>query len=292
MAGANVIGVDLGGTKILAGVIDADGNVLDTVEHPTPTDSQEELLDGLEAAVRELLTADVAAVGFGIPSRIDPYTGIALGAVNIPLGDLPFCEVLAERLELPVGAENDASVAALAEFRLGAGRGSRDLVMLTLGTGVGGGVIINGQLFHGWSELGHIVIIEDGEPCQGACSGRGHVETYCSGHAADRLARRVLGPDATARDLVQQQHPALVEIGHHLGTAIGSLINVFGPQVVVIGGGFGISAGELLLGPARLAIMGEALEPGGRVRLALAELGTQAGLIGAGLMAFEALEAV
>jgi len=292
MAGTNVIGVDLGGTKILAGVIDADGNVHRTIEHPTPTASQGALLDGLEAAVRELLTPEIAAVGFGIPSRIDPHTGIALGAVNIPLRDLRFRDELMTRLELPVGAENDASVAALAEFQLGAGRGSTDLVMLTLGTGVGGGLMIDGKLFRGWSELGHIVIVEDGEPCQGACSGRGHLESYCSGHAADRLARRVLGPDATARDLVVQSHPALEETGHHLGTAIGSLINIFGPQVVVIGGGFGIAAGELLLGPARSVILREALDPAGQtVRLALAELGTEAGLIGAGLAAFEALEA-
>jgi glucokinase len=291
MAGANVIGVDLGGTKILAGVIDPDGHVHETTERPTPTTSQAALLDGLEGAVRELLTPEIAAVGFGIPSRIDPRTGIALGAVNIPLKDLRFREELEKRLELPVGAGNDASVAALAEFRLGAGRGSTDLVMLTLGTGVGGGLMIDGKLFRGWSELGHIVIVEDGEPCQGACSGRGHLESYCSGHAADRLARRVLGPDATARDLVIQSHPALGEIGRHLGTAIGSLINIFGPQVVVIGGGFGIAAAELLLAPARLAILNEALDPGGHTPLALAELGTEAGLIGAGLIAFEALEA-
>jgi glucokinase len=292
MAGANVIGVDLGGTKILAGVIDADGQVHQTIEHPTPTTSQAALLDGLERAVRELLTPEIAAVGFGVPSRIDRHTGVAIGAVNIPLNDLRFREELENRLQLPVGAENDASCAALAEFRGGAGRGSTDLVMLTLGTGVGGGLMIDGKLFRGWAELGHIIIIEDGEPCQGSCSGRGHVESYCSGPAADRLARRVLGPDATARDLVVQSHPALEEIGRHLGTAIASLINIFDPQVVVIGGGFGIAAGELLLTPARSVILREALEPGGReVRLALAELGTKAGLIGAGLVAFEALEA-
>jgi glucokinase len=290
MADTNVIGVDLGGTKILAGVIDAGGNVHRTVEHPTPTDSQASLLDGLEAAVRELLTPDIAAVGFGIPSRIDHRTGIALGAVNIPLRNLRFQEELAARLGLPIGAENDASVAALAEFTLGAARGATDVVMLTLGTGVGGGVVIEGRLYRGWSELGHIVIIEDGEPCYGACSGRGHLEAYCSGHAADRLAREVLGPDASAHDLVAQGHPALAEVGHHLGTAIGSLINIFGPQVVVVGGGFGIAAGELLLGPARLVFRRDALEPGQETRLVLAELGTDAGLIGAGLIAFEALE--
>jgi glucokinase len=162
--------------------------------------------------------------------------------------------------------------------------------MLTLGTGVGGGVVIGGRLYRGWTELGHMVIAEDGEPCQGACSGRGHLEAYCSGHAADALARRVLAPDATARDLVTQRHPALDEIGRHLGTAIGSLINVFSPQVVVIGGGFGSAAGELLFDPARAVMLRDALAPGGHeTRLALAELGPSAGLIGAGLVGLEAL---
>ncbi len=110
--------------------------------------------------------------------------------------------MLAARLGLPVGVINDGSAAALAEFVHGAGRGTRDLVLLTLGTGVGGGFVLDGQLYRGWSEVGHMVIVEDGEPCQGACTGRGHVESYCSGHAADRLAREVLGPEATAHDLV------------------------------------------------------------------------------------------
>jgi glucokinase len=152
MAGANVIGVDLGGTKILAGVIGADGTVHRTIEHPTPTASQAALLDGLEEAVRELLTPEIAAVGFGIPSRIDHRTGIALGAVNIPLRNLRFQDELAARLEIPIGAENDASVAALAEFTLGAARGATDAVMLTLGTGVGGGIVIDSKLFRGWTE--------------------------------------------------------------------------------------------------------------------------------------------
>jgi glucokinase len=285
-----VIGVDLGGTKILAGVVGADGSVEKTVEHPTPTTSQGELLDGLESAVRELLTPDVAAVGFGVPSRIDHRTGVALGAVNIPIREVDFRGEMARRLGLPIGADNDANVAALAEFTHGAGRGCTNMVMLTLGTGVGGGVVIDGKLYRGWAELGHMVIVEDGEPCQGACTGRGHVESYCTGVAAGRLARRVIGPDATARDLVAQQHPALDEIGHHLGTAIGSLINIFNPDVVVIGGGFGMAAGELLLRPARAAILREALAPAGEeVRLVLAELGKDAGLLGAALIGLEAL---
>jgi glucokinase len=290
MADTRVIGVDLGGTKILAGVVDADGRVHGTVQHETPTASQAALLDALEAAVGELLSPEIAGVGFGIPSRVDHRTGRALGAVNIPLNEVPFAAEMTQRLGVPVGAENDAGAAALAELRIGAGRGARDLVLLTLGTGVGGGVVIDGRLYRGWAELGHMVIVEDGEPCQGACSGRGHLEAYCSGTAADRTAQRVLGEAATARDLVAERHPALDTIGRHLGTAIGSLINIFNPEVVVIGGGFGVAAGELLLAPARSLVLREALAPAGQeVRLALAELGADAGLVGAGLIALEAV---
>ncbi len=290
MSGRCVIGVDLGGTKILAGLVDADGAIQKTAEHPTPTDSQDALLDALVRVVGELRTPDVEAVGFGIPARIDRRTGIAFGAVNVPIQEVPFRKVLEERLGLPVGAENDAGAAALAEFVHGAGRGAADLVLLTLGTGVGGGIVLDGRLYHGWAELGHMVIVEGGEPCQGSCHGHGHVESYCSGPAADRLAARVLGEGRTSFDLVEQKHPALDELGRHLGAAIGSIVNIFDPEIVVVGGGFGIAAGELLLGPAREMIRREALDPGGeRVRVALAELGASAGLIGAGLVAFDVL---
>ena len=100
--------------------------------------------------------------------------------------------------------------------------------MLTLGTGVGGGVVAGGRLFRAWAELGHMVIVEDGEPCQGACTGRGHVESYCSGRAADRLARELLGPTADAHDLVAQRHPALDWSASISASAIGSLVNIFG----------------------------------------------------------------
>ena len=285
-----VIGVDLGGTKILAGVVDADGAVYETVERPTVTTSQAALLDELAELVGELPQEGIAAVGFGIPSRIDHAHGLALGAVNIPIRDVPFEAEMEKRLGLPVEMENDASCAAYAEFKLGAGRGVTDLLMLTLGTGVGGGVVSGGKLFRAYTELGHMVIVEDGEPCQGACSGRGHVESYCSGRAADKLAVRLLGPGASARDLVEQSHPALGEIGHHLGVAIGSLVNIFGSTRVVIGGGFGIAAFDLLLPAARLAVLTEALAPSGQdLQIERAELGADAGLIGAGLVAFEAL---
>jgi len=285
-----VIGVDLGGTKVLAGVVDQDGTVHETVERPTVTTSQAALLDELASIVRELPQEGISALGFGIPSRIDHAHGLALGAVNIPIRDVHFADEMHKRLGLPVEMENDASFAAYAEFKLGAGRGTTDMFALTLGTGVGGGVVSGGKLFRAYTELGHMVIVEDGEPCQGACSGRGHVEAYCSGTAAGKIAKRVLGPDATARDLVEQQHPALGEIGHHLGVAIGSLVNIFGSTRVIIGGGFGIAAFDQLVPTARSAVLRETLAPGGQsLEIVRAELGGEAGLIGAALVAFEGL---
>lgn len=291
MAGTRAIGVDLGGTKILAGLVDADGRVHETVQRETPVSSQAALLDALEAAVFELRSPDVGAVGFAIPARVDAETGRARGAVNIPLGELSFRDEMTGRLGLPVGVAHDAAAAVLAEHRCGAARQVKNVVLLTLGTGVGGGVILGGELYRGWSELGHMVIVEGGEPCQGACTGRGHVESYCSGRAADRIAERVLGPGASAQDLIDRKHEALDEIGTHLGTAMGSLVNIFGSELLLVGGGFGIAAGELLLAPARGALAREALAPGGEVRVALAGLGASAGLVGAGLLGFEALEA-
>jgi predicted NBD/HSP70 family sugar kinase len=134
-----------------------------------------------------------------------------------------------------------------------------------------------------------MVIVQDGEPCHGTCTGRGHVESYCSGRAVDRLAERLLGPGASAQDLIDARHPALAEVGTHLGNAMGSLVNIFGPELILVGGGFGIAASELLLAPARVAMAREALAPGGEVRVELAGLGASAGLVGAGLLGFEAL---
>ena len=293
-----VIGVDLGGTKIAVGRVGRSGSLEAAAEHPTPMTSQSDVLEALYDAVAGLLDDDVSALGIGLPSRIDQRDGRAHGSVNVPLRDLPIRDLMAARFGIPVGIENDANAAALAEWRLGAGRGTENMVMLTLGTGVGGGVVIGGRLFRGWAELGHIVVDFDGPPCQGACTGRGHLEALVSGHAADAAAREVLGPDADASHLVLEARQSntrarevLAEIGRYLGAGIGSLVNIFCPELVVVGGGFA-AAGDLLLGPARGIIRREALAPAGDlVRLELAELGPSAGLVGAGLIGFEALDA-
>jgi glucokinase len=287
--GGRAIGVDIGGTKILAGIVDRAGNVEGIVERPTPLASQDAWIDALVETVAQLQTPDVVAVGAGAPVRIDIRTDVALAAVNLPLRPFPLEALLAERTGLPASVVNDASAAAYAEYALGAGRGSNDLVLITLGTGVGGGLVLGGKLYRGWSEVGHMVIVEGGEPCQGSCTGHGHVESYCSGTAADRVARDVLGPQATAHDLVAQRHPALAQIGRHLGSAVASLQNLFDPDVVLIGGGFGVAAGGALIDPIRSVIAYEALTPAAaRVRLAVAELGHRAGMIGAALIALDA----
>jgi glucokinase len=291
-----VIGVDLGGTKILAGVVDAKGHVERRREHPTRTASQAELLAGLDAAVEELLTDDIAALGFGLPSPIDQRTGRALQAVNIPLGDIDFRDRMKKRFDLPVGIENDANAATYAEFRFGAARDVDSMVMLTLGTGCGGGAVIDGKLFRGWAEFGHIVIVYDGLPCQGSCTGRGHLEPYVTGVAAGKLAAAEFGPAVDAHRLVRlanEGEPRAVEIldgiGRYLGAGIGSLVNIFNPELIVIGGGFA-AAGDFVLDPAREVLRREALARAGyRVSIVRAELGTAAGLIGAGLVAFDAV---
>src|SRR5262245_51861314 len=210
MAAATSIGVDLGGTKILAGVVDRDGTVLRHYEMATPTGSQAELLAGLDAAVEAVHGDGVEAVGFGIPSTIDQRSGRAVSSVNIPLHDLDFRDRMRERFGMPVGIDNDANAAAIGEWRVGAGRGTNDMVMLTIGTGLGGGLILGGRPYRGFmgagAELGHMVIVHDGRPCQGTCTGRGHLEPYVTGVAATAAAREAFGPAADAHRLVRLAH--------------------------------------------------------------------------------------
>ena len=298
----HAIGVDLGGTKILAGVVARDGSVVRRHERPTPQDSQEHVLAELESAVAELLDDSVGAVGFGVPSPIDQARGVVVRCVNLPLENAPLRDRMHERFDLPAGLDNDANAAAIGEWRAGAGRGEDDLVMLTLGTGVGGGVISGGAPFRGrngvGAELGHVVVVHDGRPCQGACTGRGHLEVYASGSAATAAAREAFGSSADAHRLVRladegdaRARELLEELGGYLGSGIGSFVNLFAPQLVVLGGGFGVAAFDYLRVPAEEVARREALEPmRSDVRLAKAELGTAAGLIGAAFVGFEALD--
>jgi len=314
MASPRVIALDLGGTKLLSGVVDDEGVVRERVVSATDTSSEDAVIAQVEDALDGLMDDDIGAIGIGIPSTIDQRKGQAIDSVNIPLSDVPLRERLRERFGIPVAIENDANAAALAEHRLGAGRGSRHLVMLTLGTGVGGGLILDGQLYRGAigaaAELGHITLDLNGPPCQGRCPGRGHLEALASGTAADgyareaaernpegdlgRAARRGMTVDARLAVELAANGPGdardvLDHVGLHLGVGIASFVNVFNPELVVLGGGFA-RAGDLLFEPARQYVAEHALSPArDEVKIVPALLGVEAGLIGAGLAGFEAL---
>ncbi|HUF00814.1 MAG TPA: ROK family protein [Gaiellaceae bacterium] len=298
MASPLVIGVDVGGTKILSGVVDREGRVLRRHETESPSGSAEEVLAALGSAVESVLGDDVGAIGLGVPSHLERGTGRILQATNLPLADVDLAEWAGSRFELPVGVENDANAAALAEWRLGAGKGASTLVMLTLGTGVGGGIVLDDRLYRGWAEVGHIVVQVDGPPCQGACHGRGHLEALASGTAADAIAQELWGGGADSYVLVSRAQAGdetararLAELGRRLGAGIGSLANLFDPDVVVVGGGFGEAAGQLVLEPAQEEARRQALAPADRaLRVVPALLGAEAGLVGAALVGFEALD--
>jgi glucokinase len=294
-----VIGVDVGGTKILSGIVDRDGNVLARDLEESPDASEEKVLAALEESIRVLIDDRVQAIGIGVPANLDRKTRHVLRATNLPLDDFDLVDFVRERFDLPVGIENDAGAAALAEWKLGAGRGASNLVLLTLGTGVGGGIVLDGELYRGWAEVGHMVVLAGGPPCQGNCHGHGHLEALASGTAAERFAQELFGEEAGAPDLIERARGGdeaasarIDEIAGYLGAAIGSLANLFDPEVVVVGGGFGEAAGDLLLERAQAVAREEALSPADqRLRVVSAELGTDAGLIGAGLVAFAALDA-
>jgi glucokinase len=278
--------------------------------------TQEQLIHdlGQEIAQARAACPDVVAVGLGIPCTIDRMRGVAINAVNLPLNDVPIRDLMTERVGLPVLIDNDANVAALAEFLFGAGRGAQNMVMLTIGTGIGGGLVLGGKLYHGTTgsgaELGHTVIDLNGPRCQGSCPNHGCVEALASGTALAREGRdaaernpdsalgralaaggeltgksvvdAALGGDAVAKDTV-----AL--IGSRIGVACASFANIFDPDVIVIGGGV-IAAGDLMLEPARNEIRARALPPMNAVPIVAAELGPEAGMVGAAAMAMLELE--
>jgi glucokinase len=312
-----VIGVDLGGTKVIVGALDEQLQVHQRVQRPAPTGDQTQVLDAVLDAVAEVragVSGEISAVGFGIPCLIDQQRGMAVMAVNLPLADLDFRAVMSERLGLPAFVDNDANVAARAEHRVGAARGADHAAMLTIGTGIGGGLILSGELYRGAhgaaAELGHMVIDEHGPPCQGNCPNHGCLETLASGTALTREARKVASeqPDSDlgrslaagreitgalvtelAHDGDGQAREVIELIGSRLGVGIVNLVNMFNLEVIVVGGGV-IAAGDLLLDPARKVLAERGLRPSReQVRIVRAHFGTEAGMVGAAALALQGI---
>ena len=300
------VGIDLGGTSIKAALVSPALEVTAHDSVSTDVSSQNALLESIVGLVERVRSGtEVQGVGFGLPSQVNQMTGRVIDSTNVPIADVAFKEEMTQRLGLPVEIDNDANVACLAEALVGVARGLSHVIMLTLGTGVGGGIVIDGQIYRGATgyggELGHMVVAEDGPPCQGHCPNHGCLEVMASAvgvmHAAHAIADRE--PDGTLaaartagtldvhhviqRGLAGEAEcvEALGVVGTHLGVGISNYINIFNPQAVVVGGGIS-AAGELILSPARDEARRRALPaPLHEATIAPARLGNTAGVLGA-----------
>lgn len=304
----NAIGVDVGGTKIAAGVVSAEGEVLDQVRHPTPH-KPKRLVEAIAGAIAEVGDGhEVGGVCLAVPGNILAAENRVIFSPNLhAIEGIPLKDELEPEIGLPLTVENDANAAAWGEFRFGAGSDVDHLVFVTLGTGIGGGVITHGILMRGaqgaGGELGHTTIQATGPRC--SCGNHGCLEVMASGSAIrrrarevaiekpgsalDRLAseREILGEDVTrlARDGDEAALSVLEEAGTWLGIGLAGFVNVFNPEVVAIGGGV-VAAGDLILNAARREIHLRARSPARDLaEVRVATLGPKSGVLGAAALA-------
>lgn len=306
---ALTIGVDIGGTKVAAGVVDEKGQVVARLKRETPSKNPDATEDTIAGVVNELAaTYDVQAVGLGAAGFIDSERSTVLFAPNLAWRNEPLRAAVQKRVGLPVVVENDANAAAWGEARFGAGRGEAHLIVVTVGTGIGGGIVLDGELYRGRfgiaGEYGHMRVVPEGVRC--GCGNKGCWEQYASGNALVREARELAHTDSplatrmlelaggrpegitgpTVTIAAKEGDPAAVElfeeVGQWLGVGIAALVAVLDPGAVVVGGGVS-EAGQLLLHPTydsfHKTLTGRGYRPEAELRLA--ELGNEAGLIGA-----------
>ncbi len=303
------VGVDIGGTKVAAGVVDEAGRILARARRLTPSRDPRAVEDTIVEVVRELRTGHrVGCVGIGAAGFVDADRARVLFAPHLAWRNEPLRDAVAESVGLPVVVENDANAAAWSEWRFGAARGQDRLVCVTLGTGIGGGVVFDGQVqrgAHGLAgEFGHMVVVPDGHRCE--CGNRGCLEQYASGNVLGREARELaragspvtvplmerVGGDVDAlvgpliTEAARDGDPCAIElfedVGRWLGIGLANLAAALDPGIFVIGGGVS-DAGELLLRPARESfrrtLTGRGFRP--EPRIVAAQLGPEAGLVGA-----------
>jgi glucokinase len=301
--------VDIGGTKVAAGVVDEHGTIIATTHRDTPADDVSRIENAIAAAVGELTTAyDVEAVGVGAAGFIDAQRATVMFSPNLAWRDEPLRASLQRRLALPVVVENDANAAAWAEVRFGAGRGAEHVVAVTVGTGIGGGIVVNGQLLRGQfgaaAEFGHVTVVPGGRRC--GCGLQGCWEQYASGRALVREAHKLVHaspgmtegllrlaggqPENITGKIITRAAQAgdvaalrcFKVVGTWLGRGLAGLAAVLDPGLFVIGGGVS-AAGEVLRAPAAAAFVTSLTGQGYRpvATLRIAELGAEAGLVGA-----------
>ena len=308
------VGVDVGGTRIAVGLVERKGRVVKDAKRLTPKTGPFAVIDAIIDLVDEVTggtqASEVAGVGIGIPGQIDFSRQSVEFCTNLPLAGVDVRSLVMSRVKSEVTIDNDGNLAALGEARYGAAKGARDFIMITVGTGVGGGIFIGGEPFRGsrglGAEVGHVVVEMDGPPCP--CGGRGHIESYlgrpaiaAKGRAAAETfrGREILAAaggeldavtaeavliaakagDAVARDI-------LLECGEVLGRSLVGFVNVFNPALICIGGGIG-EAADFMVERAAEVMQGEALAGRRDVSVAQAVLGNDAGILGAAAMAFD-----
>lgn len=311
-----VIGIDAGGTKLLGGVVDDQMVVHHRVHRTWRGAGRQETLAIFTDAVEEVRAAspDVEAIGFGIPALVEWEAGVSRWSNHLPLDGVPFRDLMSERLGLPVLVDNDGNASMLAEARKGAAMGAQHAVMISLGTGIGGGLWLNGAIYRGarglGAEMGHVVLKLHGPECPGGCPGIGCFEALVSGNEIGREGRRVAeanpdsalgqrlaaGQEISGGIVTEMAHAGdelcrevLGVIGERLGYGLVGLVNTFNPEVIVVGGG-AARGGDLILEPTRAVIAAHALPPTAEgLRVLPAHYGDEAGMIGAALMALESL---
>jgi glucokinase len=309
---SETVGVDVGGTKVSVAAL-RDGVLTEPVVTPTEHGGAEQLIAEIVAGIERARSRRTSAVGLGVPSVVEAATGRLRSSVNVPFEDLPLRQLLGERVGLPVFVDNDATVAALAEASEGERIVVDNLVMFTVGTGVGGGLVLGGRLYRGATgaagELGHTLVgvdLADGAPDPGKFPQSGSLESFAAGRELDRLAAaaagehpesalgrsraqggKVGGPEAVAAALAGDATAidAIRVLGERLGVGIANAINTFDPDVVAIGGGAS-AAGDLLLEPARRTARAYVLPGvGTETEIRIARSGPEAGVLGAALLA-------
>jgi glucokinase len=311
VGGRTVIGIDLGGTKVAGIVMDADGTVISRHERATPDGNSAVVMDAVHTTVALLRAeSEPVAIGVGSAGMVDFAAGAVAFAPNLPFRDVPIRDLVADRSGLPCVMDNDANAAAWGEFRFGAGQGSRHMLLVTVGTGIGGGVVWNGALYrgaHGFAaEIGHVIVEPGGPSC--GCGNRGCWEQVAGGKALDRMGAAEAGarPDGAIARLagggeVKGAHVTeaadrgdraaldiVEEVGRRLGEGLAGLVNILDPDTIVVGGGVA-EAGDLILAPARRAFVGavEGADHRPDVPIVLAALGNEAGAIGAAALALD-----
>ena len=304
----NAVGVDVGGTKIAAGLVSPEGELLSEVRYPT-ANVREQLLSTIAEAIMEVKRGyEVGGVCLAVPGFILAREDKVLSAANLEaIEGIPLKDEMGDRTGLPVTVENDANAAAWGEFRFGVGKDVDDLIFVTLGTGVGGGIISHGVLLRGargmGGELGHITVQPAGPRC--GCGNRGCLEALASGTAIERRAREVADerPHSALRRLATERAPlggdvldlarkgdeaaieVLRETGTWLGIGLATYINIFDPEVIAIGGGVS-QAGDLVSEPARRELQLRSHSPSrDLVEIRAATLGSEAGMVGAAALA-------